>query len=221
MTEIQVYDFQEHPVRILGSWDKPLFCLVDVCRVLNLGNPSEVAKRLEPDELTSEKLRSGGQDREFIFVNEPGFYRTIFRSNKEEALAFQRWEFNEVLPAIRKTGGYQSEALRRLSHENRLLKTKYRALRQGVPDQALTLGSVARMYGLSVEELVFVLAENSAMQAIKKFARIGEYQRILKADLPAIEQMVAEHRLLNADGIQIDLFNPDVCPTGAEAYATD
>jgi prophage antirepressor-like protein len=84
--------------------------------------------------LPTPKNRSKGSDT--IFVNESNLYRVIFRSQKPEALSFQNWVFDEVLPSIRKTGAYvsnnittdQQEALiEKLTKENKYLKTLQRA----------------------------------------------------------------------------------------------
>lgn len=65
---------------------------------------------LDPDELTSVKLRSGKQAREMLALTESGFYTLIVRSNKPEAKKFRKWVAGEVLPAIRKTGSYGTAA---------------------------------------------------------------------------------------------------------------
>lgn len=109
--DLMIFDFEGHQVRTSGTSDDPLFALVDVCRVLELSNPSEVAKRLKPKYLTSEKLRGNGsaqgsRQSESLFVSEPGLYQIMFRSNKPAAERFQDWVFEEVLPSIRKQGGY-------------------------------------------------------------------------------------------------------------------
>ena len=58
------------------------------------------------------RMVSGGQNRELTFINEPNLYRVIFRSNKAEAVKFQDWIFEEVIPAIRKTGSYTQGSLK-------------------------------------------------------------------------------------------------------------
>ena len=85
------------------------WAITDVCKILDLTNPTMVANSLEEDErakfnLGRSPINSGGG--ETNFVNEFGLYRLIFRSRKPEAKEFQRWVFHEVLPSIRKTGSY-------------------------------------------------------------------------------------------------------------------
>lgn len=106
------FSFQEsHDVRIHLIDSEPWFCLKDVCAILDIQNSSDLlAKQLDRAGVEKIYLRSGGQNRQLTFVNEPNLYRVIFRSNKPEARQFQDWVFNDVLPAIRKTGSYTKPA---------------------------------------------------------------------------------------------------------------
>ena len=106
MNELQVFNYNSSEVRTVMRDGEPWFCLVDVCRVLDLSSPHKVAERLDRDELTGIKVRSGGQTREMTFINESGLYSVILRSDKPEAKPFRKWVTSEVLPTIRKTGRY-------------------------------------------------------------------------------------------------------------------
>lgn len=108
MNELQVFAFNDHLVRAVQKDGEPWWVAKDVCDVLGLGNITETLRNLDEDELTSVILKSGGQDREMRLVSEAGLYNLIFRSRKDEARAFRRWVTHEVLPTIRKTGGYSS-----------------------------------------------------------------------------------------------------------------
>ena len=106
MNGLQVFNYNSSEVRTVMRDGEPWFCLVDVCRVLDLSSPHKVAERLDRDELTGIKVRSGGQTREMTFINESGLYSVILRSDKPEAKPFRKWVTSEVLPTIRKTGRY-------------------------------------------------------------------------------------------------------------------
>lgn len=112
MNGLQVFTYQSNEVRTIMRDGEPWFCLADVCRVLDLSSPHKVAERLDPDELTGIKVRSGGQTREMTFINESGLYNVILRSDKPEAKPFRKWVTGTVLPTIRKTGAYSTNALR-------------------------------------------------------------------------------------------------------------
>ena len=93
-------------IRTAGTPDNPLFCLVDICKALDL-NPDKVAQRLSDDLLSKYPTKDRlGREQMTNFVNEDGLYDAIFDSRKPEAKAFRKWVTSEVLPSIRKNGGY-------------------------------------------------------------------------------------------------------------------
>lgn len=92
-------------VRTAGTSDEPLFCLTDVCKAVDL-NPSQVARRLDKGVLSKHTLETEGGKQLVNFVNEDGLYDVILDSRKPEAKAFRKWITSEVLPSIRKSGGY-------------------------------------------------------------------------------------------------------------------
>ena len=88
---------------------EPWFVAADVCRILEIRNVSDALSRLDADEKGVTNVYSPGGMKEMNIVNEPGLYRLVFASRKPEAKKFQRWVYHEVLPSIRKTGGYSVE----------------------------------------------------------------------------------------------------------------
>ena len=88
---------------------EPLFCLADVCKALDLGNPSQVKQRLQKNGVISnEVIDSMNRPQLMNFITEPNLYKCIFQSRKKEAEQFQDWVCGEVLPSIRKSGGYMT-----------------------------------------------------------------------------------------------------------------
>lgn len=85
---------------------EPWFVLADVCRALEIGNPSQASSRLDDDErgIISNDTPSGVQ--QMVIVSESGLFSLILSSRKQEAKRFKKWVTSEVLPSIRKTGGY-------------------------------------------------------------------------------------------------------------------
>lgn len=108
-THVTHFYFHNSSVRIQVINGEPWFCLKDVCNILTIENSRRVAAEI----LSQDGVRktyiidSLSRKQEAAFINEPNLYRVIFRSNKPEARQFQDWVFNEVLPAIRKTGRYE------------------------------------------------------------------------------------------------------------------
>ena len=126
MNGLQVFNYNSSEVRTVMRDGEPWFCLVDVCRVLDLSSPHKVAERLDRDELTGIKVRSGGQTREMTFINESGLYSVILRSDKPEAKPFRKWVTSDVLPTIRKTGGYGVDGTKAALAEAKLNNSRAR-----------------------------------------------------------------------------------------------
>lgn len=95
-------------IRTIGEADNPQFCLKDLCEILGL-NSSQVMKRLEGGVVTIHPIPDAlGREQQTNFVNEDGLYDVILDSRKPEARQFRKWITADVLPTIRKTGGYIS-----------------------------------------------------------------------------------------------------------------
>ena len=111
--------FENHQfgqVRILIMENTPWFVLVDVCKALEIGNPSQTMTRLDEDEKMTLTLNEGhsgqrGGAQMVNVVNEPGLYTLVLRSRKAEAKQFKRWITHEVLPSIRKHGAYMTDSV--------------------------------------------------------------------------------------------------------------
>jgi prophage antirepressor-like protein len=123
MYDIVAFDFESSEVRILWKDAEPWFVLVDICKALDISNPSRMAQRLDEDERSVYNL---GRQGEAIIINESGLYTVILRSNKPEARIFKHWITHEVLPSLRKTGSYslskapEAELLREIQRLNEI-----------------------------------------------------------------------------------------------------
>lgn len=106
--EIQKFDFKGAPLRTLtDKAGEPWFVAKDVCDILGT-DTRDLHKILESDEITNVDsihiAQNGGKAP--LIISEPGLYRLVMKSRKPEAKEFQRWVTHEVLPQIRRTGGY-------------------------------------------------------------------------------------------------------------------
>lgn len=107
-TEIQTFNFHTASLRVLTDEnDGPWFVGQDVCNILDTGT-NHLREYLDEDEITNIRTTDIGQNggKAPVFISEPGLYKLIMRSRKPEAKEFQRWVTHEVLPQIRRTGGY-------------------------------------------------------------------------------------------------------------------
>lgn len=99
-------------VRVAGTSENPLFCLADICRVLELCNPSQVKSKftdgvtqIEGVSTTTNQHGVTTEQRvKLTFISEKNLYKVIMRSDKPQAEPFQDWVCGEVLPSIRKHG---------------------------------------------------------------------------------------------------------------------
>lgn len=111
MSEMQIFRNAEFgAVRVVDMNGEPWFVAKDVCECLELGNPRTSIALLDEDEKGVHTMDTPGGQQEMSIVSEAGLYSLILRSRKPEAKAFKRWITHEVLPSIRKHGGYLTPA---------------------------------------------------------------------------------------------------------------
>jgi len=104
MNEIKIFENEQFgQIRTINQNGEPWFVAADICRVLEISNPSVAIDRLDEDERA--KFNLGRQGMGYA-VNKPGLYTLILGSRKPEAKTFKRWITHEVLPAIEKHGMY-------------------------------------------------------------------------------------------------------------------
>ncbi|EPJ8738997.1 BRO family protein [Acinetobacter baumannii] len=105
MNNVSVFNFNQKEVRTIVKEDGEIwFVLSDVCNVLEIGNVSMAASRLDAEEITLSTIE--GSHRPTNLVNESGLYSLVLTSRKPEAKQFKKWVTSDVLPSIRKNGGY-------------------------------------------------------------------------------------------------------------------
>lgn len=107
MNELTVFnneDFEE--IRTMTIEGEPWFVAADVCRALDLSNPTIATSRLDEDERAKFNL---GRQGDGTIINESGLYSLVLGSRKPEAKAFKRWITHDIIPTIRKTGGYVND----------------------------------------------------------------------------------------------------------------
>lgn len=107
-TNIQLFQFQGQDVKVIWIEDKKdwWYNLADVCKLLGIANASQASQRLKKEGICLAYTPTSSGDQEMLCIDEPNYFRLIFRSDKPNAIAIQDWTYEEVLPAIRKTGAY-------------------------------------------------------------------------------------------------------------------
>lgn len=146
MNEITSWNYEGAEVRTVQIDGEPWFVLADICRELELSNPSKVADRLDPDEKANFELGLRGGSTNLI--NESGLYTVILRSDKPQAKPFRKWVTSVVLPSIRKTGSYsvqQPNAFENLSPQLQVLiqmETRQKQIEARQAEQATALAGL-------------------------------------------------------------------------------
>ena len=126
MASIEIFKNESFgEVRVAGTSEEPLFCLADVCRVLEIKNVADCKSRLDQRGVVLTDTPTHNQYgaeviQKLVYINEKNLYKVIMRSDKPQAEPFQDWVCGEVLPSIRKTGSYSTE--KHLSPSELILK---------------------------------------------------------------------------------------------------
>ena len=153
--ELQIFNNEEFgEIRTALVNDEPMFCLADICRVLEIKNVSDCKSRLRQKGIvTTDTLTNGGKQK-MIFIDESNLYKTIFQSRKESAERFTDWVTSEVLPSIRKTGNYGVP--KTTGGQIQLLAQGYTELEQAVnsiKEDMTELKDNTPLYGCEIDEV--------------------------------------------------------------------
>ncbi len=101
------FAFEAKSVRVQEIDGSPWFCVTDVCSILGYSNSRDAMSKhcREKGVAKRDTLTTKGKQA-LTFIDEGNLYRLIIKSRKEEALRFESWVCDEVLPSIRKHGHY-------------------------------------------------------------------------------------------------------------------
>jgi anti-repressor protein len=162
MNEIKIFDNAAFgQIRTAGTSEEPLFCLADVCRAVELANPSSVKGRLDKEDVQlidlhalniTEGIKVGNPMA--TFVTESGFYDVILYSKSTKVKPFRKWITSEVLPSIRKTGKYEttfsvpksfSEALMLAAKQQERIELQEKELKQNAIEMLTLTEKVSEM----------------------------------------------------------------------------
>lgn len=140
MNELQIFENEEFgSVRTIEIDNEPWFVASDIAKALGYRMASDLSRRIDDEDKGTQKVSTPSGMQEMTVINESGMYTAILGSNLPNAKKFKHWVTSEVLPSIRKTGGYHvpktyAEALRayadaveakeQLALENKELKPK-------------------------------------------------------------------------------------------------
>lgn len=174
MNDIKIFENEKFgKVRTAGTADNPLFCLADVCKAVELSNPSSVKSRLDKEDvqlidLHALNLTEGATvgNTMATFVTECGFYDVILYSKSVKVKPFRKWVTSEVLPSIRKTGQYNSfpipktfaEALRLAADQQAEIEKSRKQLEEQKPKVKLAEAITTNEMCYPLKDLASILA---------------------------------------------------------------
>lgn len=199
-TNLTSYNFHDSNIRVeQNNKGEVLFCLADVCKSLNLQNPThavdQIKKEFELPTLNVASFDTGYGVKEFTMITEPQLYFVMMRSNSKIAREFRQWICNEVLPEIRKRGAYVAKS------ENKEPATKKWYVEQ--------LTALFESYGVNREVLartldITVRAFNQGYaiginKAEEDHARNNSEMLLSDDEAQAIDHVVYYHKLFRPD----------------------
>lgn len=161
-------------VRVAGTSEQPLFCLADICRILEL-QVTPTKNRLDEKGVSLINTLTNGGIQSLLFINEKNLYKVIMRSDKPQAEPFQDWVCGEVLPSIRKTGGYSIQ-------QNNLPQNYLEALKALVAseEEKQQLSLENRKQAEQIAEDAPRVLFSKAVETAKRSCLIAELAKILQ-----------------------------------------
>jgi len=224
---LQTFDFNEAPVRVMLRDEVPWFVAADVCRVLDLVDTSSAIRDLDEDETITQHNERGnpraGIPHQFKLVSESGLYALVFKSRKPESKRFRKWVTAEVLPALRQTGRYEIPA-DTCAPRRRTVRDDVASLREllltsagAVQMKQLDVGRAQQVANLAARFLETIKLEGDAIgyETVFELPAGETGGRLLQAggrqDLPATLQGLPQRGLPGAEEEQSGLPGAPVC----------
>lgn len=140
MNDLQVFNFEQLPVRTLEVDGEPYFVGKDVADILGYKRTADaIREHVDDEDKGVGKIQTRGGKQPVTLINESGLYALIFSSKLESAKRFKRWVTSEVLPTLRKTGTYQvkplttQEQIQLIAQGNSELVERVEAIETSIP----------------------------------------------------------------------------------------
>ena len=157
--ELQVFENPEFgTVRTIIKDGEPYFVGKDVASILGYtAERNAIAAHVDEEDKLTHRFSASGQNREMTIINESGVYALIFGSKLPKAKQFKRWVTSEVLPAIRKTGSYNTIPKERSEFKEQELKARMLNARVRESNQYLKIAAQ-----IDIPEYRYILQAKSA-----------------------------------------------------------
>lgn len=202
MNDLIPFEYSGNQVRVFVLDGEPWFAVADVAKVLGYRDAHNAARVLRPTELRTHSVSTNAGSREITVCSEPGLYRLIMRSRRPEAEPFQDWVVAEVLPAIRKTGGFGNRELTRLELIDIAREAEVGRL---AAEEKLAIAAPKAEY---VDSFVSGDTDASTIRVVANQLRVGEKAlRALLVDAKAIYQKLQGRRYSETQGRMVPEYS--------------
>lgn len=189
MNGLQIFNFDELPVRTLEVDGEPYFVGNDVAQILGYEDyRGAINKKVDNEDKLRSQIDHAGQKRNVTLINESGLYALIFSSKLESAKRFKRWVTSEILPQIRNKGMYITKATATEMINNPEILT-------------MLVEQIAKVSNLQLD---YNTQTSNELKEIKQ-TLTGEY--VTPQDITAIKYMVKDkaEKYVDANGTQLTL----------------
>ncbi len=195
-TNLTSYNFHDSNIRVeQNNKGEVLFCLADVCKSLNLQNPThavdQIKKEFELPTLNVASFDTGYGVKEFTMITEPQLYFVMMRSNSKIAREFRQWICNEVLPSIRKNGSFNlNKELESIKPYNTWFITEItnQCIKYGLDESAMS--SLCNIASRAYNQGYMI-----AIHSIKASDLPKDYVTFTESEAEAVEFLVHYHQL--------------------------
>jgi prophage antirepressor-like protein len=222
---LQVFEYEGgQQVRTTEIDGQIWFYAVDVCQVLEIKNVPDAVSSLDDDEkmtIANTDSQKGSGAQKFLVISEPGLYSLILRSRKPEAKAFKRWITHDVLPSIRKAGGYILPGMRTVPKFVRRFNENWDRVSSGHFSVISEL--FIRVYG-RLEQVGYTLPDKGTNgREIRPDVSVGKlFPKWLESKYPQLKEQFSYYKHKLPDGTEIDArqYKIEVLPAFIEYIET-
>ena len=240
MSEVQLFNFENHEVRSLLINSEPWFVGKDVAEILSYSNTRKALTDHVDDEdkMDGVTIRDSiGRNQKPVLINESGLYSLVLSSKLPSAKKFKRWVTSEVLPALRKTGQYQVKELsgqelmaKALIEAQSVLAAKDKVIEEMKPKVVFADAVATSHTSILVGELAKILKQNGIDMGQKRlFAWLREKGYLIKRqgtdyNMPTQKSMdlglfeIKEGSYVNGSGVNITTKTPKVTGKGQQYF---
>lgn len=240
MSEVQLFNFENHEVRSLLVDDEPWFVGKDVAEILSYSNTRKALTDHVDDEdkMDGVTIRDSiGRNQKPVLINESGLYSLVLSSKLPSAKKFKRWVTSEVLPALRKTGQYQVKELsgqelmaKALIEAQSVLAAKDKQIEEMKPKVVFADAVATSHTSILVGELAKILKQNGIDMGQKRlFAWLREKGYLIKRqgtdyNMPTQKAMelglfeIKEGSYVNGSGVNITTKTPKITGKGQQYF---